>query len=164
MVPDVGGSYFLSRLGDIGRWLALTGARIDAAKAYELGLATHFTSHVDELFEALCARGVSALPEFTERPSLATWSERVLDLTKKSPTSVAITERLLFEARGRTLEECLRAEYRAVRAITRSHDFDEGVRAVLVDKTNDARFVYEPEVVERAFAEPEEGDWSSAIG
>src|SRR5262249_14878437 len=121
------------------------------------------TAHIGELFDALCDSGVGVLPEFTEKPPPASWQERVLDLTKKSPTSVAITERLLLEARGRTLEECLRAEYRAVRAITRSHDFDEGVRAVLVDKTNDAQFRLESDVVERAFTAPQEGDWSSRI-
>ncbi|MGZ3474842.1 MAG: enoyl-CoA hydratase/isomerase family protein [Polyangiales bacterium] len=159
MVPDVGGTHFLSRLGETGRWLALTGARIDAAQAIELGLATHFTSRVAELESALCERGVAAIGEYAEKAPDPRWAERVIDLSKKSPTSVAITERLLLEARDRDLEACLRAEYRAVRAITRSHDFDEGIRAVLVDKTNDARFLLAPDVVERAFQPPEEGDW-----
>lgn len=40
--PDVGGGYFLSRCADkMGYYLGLTGARIDAADAYALGLATH---------------------------------------------------------------------------------------------------------------------------
>lgn len=42
-VPDVGSSYFLSRLpGNIGRYLALTGTRITGSDAVALGLATHF--------------------------------------------------------------------------------------------------------------------------
>ncbi|WP_206490114.1 enoyl-CoA hydratase/isomerase family protein [Rhodococcus sp. KRD162] len=42
-VPDVGSSYFLSRLpGHIGRYLALTGTRITGSDALALGLATHF--------------------------------------------------------------------------------------------------------------------------
>jgi enoyl-CoA hydratase len=160
MVPDVGGTFFLSRLGETGRFLALTGARIDAAQSIELGLATHYTSRVGELEAALCERGVVAIDDFAGPAPAAVWPERVLDLSKKSPTAVAITERLLLEARERDLEACLRAEYRAVRAITRSNDFDEGIRAVLVDKTNDARFRLEPGVVARAFEPPEEGDWS----
>jgi enoyl-CoA hydratase len=158
MVPDVGGTYFLSRLGEIGRHLALTGARVDAAQAIELGLATHFTSRLSELEAALCERGLGALEEHVQAPPAAVWPERVFDLAKRSPTSVAITERLLMEGRDRDLEACLRAEYRAVRAIVRSNDFDEGIRAVLVDKTNDARFRLEPDVVARAFEPPEEGD------
>jgi enoyl-CoA hydratase/carnithine racemase len=40
LFPDVGGSYFLSRLpGKIGRWLALTGETIKAADALYCGLA-----------------------------------------------------------------------------------------------------------------------------
>ena len=41
--PDVGASYFLSRLpGQIGRYLGLTGARIKAADALYCGLVTHY--------------------------------------------------------------------------------------------------------------------------
>jgi enoyl-CoA hydratase len=40
--PDVGASYFLSRLpGQIGLYLALTGVQIDRADAFALGLVTH---------------------------------------------------------------------------------------------------------------------------
>lgn len=47
--PDVGGSHFLPRLpGETGRYLGLTGARISAADALNLGLATHACS-VDDL-------------------------------------------------------------------------------------------------------------------
>jgi enoyl-CoA hydratase len=41
--PDVGGSYFLSRLpAAVGMYLGLTGARFDAGDALHVGLATHF--------------------------------------------------------------------------------------------------------------------------
>ena len=43
LFPDVGGSWFLSRLpGRIGAWLALTGSRLDGAECHKLGLATHY--------------------------------------------------------------------------------------------------------------------------
>lgn len=43
LFPDVGGGWFLPRLpGETGLYLALTGARLDAAGACALGLATHF--------------------------------------------------------------------------------------------------------------------------
>ena len=42
LFPDVGASHYLSRLpGRMGQWLALTGARLDAAAALEAGVATH---------------------------------------------------------------------------------------------------------------------------
>jgi enoyl-CoA hydratase len=41
--PDVGGTYFLPRLGmDIGQWLGLTGARLNAAQSLEIGVANGF--------------------------------------------------------------------------------------------------------------------------
>lgn len=43
LFPDVGGGWFLPRLpGEVGLYLALTGARLDAAGAVALGVATHF--------------------------------------------------------------------------------------------------------------------------
>ena len=43
LFPDVGGGWYLSRLpGQVGKFLALTGARLDGAEALALGLATHF--------------------------------------------------------------------------------------------------------------------------
>jgi enoyl-CoA hydratase len=43
LFPDVGGSWYLSRLaGQIGKFMALTGARMDGAECLALGLATHY--------------------------------------------------------------------------------------------------------------------------
>lgn len=41
--PDVGGTYFLPRLGlDVGQWLGLTGARLKTAQALDIGVANLF--------------------------------------------------------------------------------------------------------------------------
>lgn len=46
--PDVGATHFLPRLpGAVGRYLGLTGARVGAADALALGLATHACSDAD---------------------------------------------------------------------------------------------------------------------
>ncbi|KAK6039565.1 enoyl-CoA hydratase/isomerase family protein, partial [Cooperia oncophora] len=43
LFPDVGGSYFLSRLkNNLGLYLALSGYRLHGADAYHAGLATHY--------------------------------------------------------------------------------------------------------------------------
>ena len=43
LFPDVGGGWYLSRLpGRTGQFLALTGARLDGAECFHLGLATHY--------------------------------------------------------------------------------------------------------------------------
>ncbi|PHT39854.1 3-hydroxyisobutyryl-CoA hydrolase 1 [Capsicum baccatum] len=45
LFPDVGASYFLSRLpGSFGEYAGLTGARLDGAEMLACGLATHFVS------------------------------------------------------------------------------------------------------------------------
>lgn len=71
LFPDVGGSYFLPRLrGRFGMYLGLTGARIGAADAAWLGLATHFVPRaaIPALTQGLIENGVGALIEFSEPP------------------------------------------------------------------------------------------------
>ncbi|MDI6629449.1 MAG: enoyl-CoA hydratase/isomerase family protein [Rhodococcus sp. (in: high G+C Gram-positive bacteria)] len=73
-VPDVGSSYFLSRLpGHVGRYLALTGTRISGSDALALGLATHFcpSDSVESLKEDILA-GIAVdevLARYTTAPS-----------------------------------------------------------------------------------------------
>ena len=48
LFPDVGGGWHLSRLlGRLPQFLALTGARLDGAECFALGLATHYVRHED---------------------------------------------------------------------------------------------------------------------
>lgn len=73
-VPDVGSSYFLSRLpGHVGRYLALTGTRISGSDALALGLATHFCpSEVVSALKADILAGVDlheVLDRYTTVPS-----------------------------------------------------------------------------------------------
>ena len=66
--PDVGGGYFLPRLpGEIGMYLALTGARIKAADCIYAGVATHFVpaGRVEELTTALADAGAAVDPVLT---------------------------------------------------------------------------------------------------
>lgn len=43
LFPDVGGGWYLARLpGQVGKFLALTGARLDGAECMAVGLATHY--------------------------------------------------------------------------------------------------------------------------
>ena len=56
LIPDVGGTHALSALpGEIGTWLALTGARLKAADCRYAGIATHFvpSERIPALREAL---------------------------------------------------------------------------------------------------------------
>lgn len=56
LFPDVGGSYFLPRLGGrLGYYLALTGNRLKGYDVYKAGIATHYckSSDIEELQNAL---------------------------------------------------------------------------------------------------------------
>lgn len=80
LFPDVGASYFLSRLaGFFGEYVGLTGARLDGAELLACGLATHFvhSSKLTSLEEALCKvessdpAAVSAIiDKYSEQPIL----------------------------------------------------------------------------------------------
>ena len=58
-----------------------------------------------------------------------------------SPTSLCVTLALLRQTRGLSLPACLDIELRLTRAMTRGHDFAEGVRAMLVDKDRKPRWI-----------------------
>ncbi|KAL7233882.1 hypothetical protein ACSBR1_017483 [Camellia fascicularis] len=80
LFPDVGASYFLSRLpGFFGEYVGLTGSRLDGAEMLACGLATHFVSLVklSLLEEALCKVNSSdpdiisaTIHEFSQKPRL----------------------------------------------------------------------------------------------
>lgn len=81
------------------------------------------------------------------------WSKKTAKtLGRMSPTSMKITLRLMREARGASLDECLRREFRVVsRCVHESYpDFFEGIRAALVDK--DRSPVWSPPTLEQAGA------------
>ncbi|MEP0188883.1 MAG: enoyl-CoA hydratase/isomerase family protein [Erythrobacter sp.] len=59
LFPDVGGGWYLSRLGGrIGQFLALTGARLDGAECVWTGLATHYvpSDQIDDLKARIAER------------------------------------------------------------------------------------------------------------
>lgn len=65
LFPDVGGGWYLSRLrGRMGRYLALTGARLDGSECLAVGLVTHYL-RADRLAEA--KRRIAANPGDSER-------------------------------------------------------------------------------------------------
>ncbi|KAJ0238843.1 hypothetical protein HA466_0233910 [Hirschfeldia incana] len=81
LFPDVGASYFLSRLpGFFGEYVGLTGARLDCAEMLACGLATHFvpSTRLTALEADLCRVGSSdpvtfsstILNAYTQHPRL----------------------------------------------------------------------------------------------
>lgn len=86
LFPDVGGGWFLPRMpGHIGRWLALTGARIKAADCELVGVATDFvqSAKIADLKAAILADPAAIETVLTEyegdagRPPLAEHQDEI---------------------------------------------------------------------------------------
>ena len=104
--PDVGGSYFLSRLGPIGTLLALSGQPIDYRAACGLGIATHFIprSNGGELIDLIAHRGIDhALSELAQDPSSSNELDAYLAVAEtcfREDTVESIVEKLRRRAAG----------------------------------------------------------------
>ncbi|MCL7031296.1 hypothetical protein MKW94_014131 [Papaver nudicaule] len=80
MTPDVGASFFLSRLpGFFGEYIGLTGAKLDGTEMLACGLATHFVSSIklgllDEALKKVYTTDLATISavidEFSEKPTL----------------------------------------------------------------------------------------------
>lgn len=139
LFPDVGAGAFLNRHSlELGLYVALTGARLDAGDALYARLANgHVKSaHVPDLLHAL-ERGQPFDAYLQPAPESAlAGKDLAVDLEKLggSPTSIRITIKHLTESMGQDLKSVLKTEYRLACACLRGHDFREGVRALLIDK------------------------------
>ncbi|MFT4075813.1 MAG: enoyl-CoA hydratase/isomerase family protein [Asticcacaulis sp.] len=82
LFPDVGGSWFLPRLeGELGTWLALTGARLKGRDVLAAGIATHFVA--SEKLPEVKARILAGeapdtvLAGYTETPRTPVYAEHL---------------------------------------------------------------------------------------
>ncbi|MBV7266105.1 enoyl-CoA hydratase/isomerase family protein [Erythrobacter ani] len=211
LFPDVGGGWYLSRLGGrLGQFLALTGARLDGAECLWTGIATHYvpSAMLEELkariierpgrIAGILSEPVGTPPEAriegnalriakhfasdnyedilasleseiaTDENGGAAWAQKERDtLGTKSPQTCKVALRQLATSEKMTdFAENMRMEYRIASRVLTRPDFAEGVRAVIVDKTNDPQ--WDPptpeqvtdELIDSIFAPlPENEEW-----
>lgn len=174
LFPDVGGGWYLPRKpGEIGMWLALTGARLKAADCAIAGISTHFVdaSRLEDLKQALHEGELEAslakfasssgapkdlTPENVARIDRifaldsveaifaaleadgSDWAgAQLATLKTKSPQALKVSFRQLREgAKLQSFADEMRMEYRLGARVVSRHDFQEGVRAVIIDKDN----------------------------
>ena len=166
--PDVGGSYFLSRLKKgKGVFLGLTGHVCNAYDIIELGIATHYVSSelLPKIIEEYIEEGDLNCPiQKIEIKSSLKKNENLIEdifqenlkdimiklkktkdqfgqkiyshLISRCPMSLAVTEKLINNAKSKSLSECLENEYQLCQNMVYRNDFDNGVNAVLVNKTH----------------------------
>jgi enoyl-CoA hydratase len=170
LFTDVGAGWFLPRLpGELGTWLALTGARLKGADVAAAGIATHYVADATEFKSAILGGGdVSGHAELVAAPTCAphmaeinhafacdtvpeiiTALEAGSDsgqaqaqiLKTRCPVSMAVTLKHLRMGRAMIrFEDVMIQEYRLARRLTRRPDFAEGVRAVVVDRDQNPRW------------------------
>ena len=115
LAPDTGATYTLPRLVGTRRAIELlvTGERVDAPAAVELGVAN----------EAVPGEDLDARV-----------AERALTLAGRPTLAVAAAKRLVYRSGQRSLEETLREEALAQEAMIETEDFMEGVAAFVADR------------------------------
>lgn len=159
----------------LGAFLALTGYRLSADDMLATGLATHKVASLDGLVERIAAEGLGVLdevaleageselagffdavegvfvgswPEISQRldsapPELAQLVEKLT--AQASPSALVASSELMVANSSLDLAQSLENERALGAVMSREPDFAEGVRAVLIDKTNDANFAAAPE-------------------
>ena len=103
--------------------------------------------------------------EAASRGADAEWAAKIAaTMRAKSPLSLKIALAQVRRGKHWDFETCMRHEFRIVSRVIQGHDFDEGVRAVIVDKDNKPRWrpetladVSEAEI-ERHFAPLDAGE------
>lgn len=68
-------------------------------------------------------------------------------MLKRSPTSIRVAFRQMIEGARLTMDECMRMEFRIVNRMLTGHDFYEGIRAAVVDRTSPPQ--WSPEALEQ---------------
>ena len=153
LFPDVGGSYFLSRLpGRLGPYLGLVGPTLRAADAIYCGLADEHAGPgepapgdlarlrpaIGRHFAHDRVEAIVASLEAERAPEYAEWAARTLEmLAKRSPTLLKVTLEQLRRGARLGLADCLRMELNLIHGCFEQGDFIEGIRALIVEKDND---------------------------
>jgi enoyl-CoA hydratase/carnithine racemase len=132
-------------------------AQADADRRALRGLCRHFAAAhpqptrsgdlqrlAPQVRELAMAESVGALLQALERAArLEPWFEGPLrNLQQGSPTGACVTWEYMRRTRRSGIAEVLALDARMARQCQRHHDFPEGVRALLIDKTRDARWEY----------------------
>lgn len=150
LFPDVGGSYFLSRLpGRLGPYLGLVGPTVGAADGLYCGLAdavvagatiapgdlARLRPAIDRHFAHGSMEAIVASLRSERSPDETEWAQRTLDaLAKRSPTMLKVTLEQLRRGADLGLADAFRMELNLIHGSFEQGDFMEGIRALVIDK------------------------------
>ncbi|KAF9579161.1 hypothetical protein BGW38_004689 [Lunasporangiospora selenospora] len=92
---------------------------------------------IDRCFRFNTVEEINAALEKEKTP----FAEKTLKImSKMSPTSLKVTLQQIREGANLNIADCFRMEHQLARQFLYGHDFAEGVRALLTDKTNDPKW------------------------
>ena len=156
LFPDVGGSFFLSRLaGSLGVYLGLVGPTLRAADAIYCGLADQYIGvaplgepelakvrpAIDRHFAHASIAAIVASLEGERDPAYTDFAKKSLErLAKASPTMLQVTLEQVRRGARLDLAGCFRMERSMIRGAFQQGDFIEGIRALVIDKDNAPRW------------------------
>mgnify|MGYP001187946043 FL=1 len=166
--PDVGGSYFLSRIKkNVGLYLALTGTILSPEEMMYFGISTHYSKSINiknleknyidqglissndeinkidselfdniDLIEEIFHGNLDSIIKRIKKSNSNFVKKTYEHLMTRCPMSLAITTKLYNKAKQLTLKKCLEMEFQLSQKIVYRDDFNNGVEAILVTKTN----------------------------
>lgn len=102
-------------------------------------------NEVERLFSSDTLNGILTTLSAVEKDSQLA-AAAIKAISRNSPTSVAVAFRQINMGADKTLADCMRMEYRILVRMLNGPDFYEGIRAVIVDKTNDPK--WQPETAD----------------
>ncbi|KAI5924680.1 enoyl-CoA hydratase/isomerase [Camillea tinctor] len=95
---------------------------------------------IDRCFSKATVADMMTALEAEQGPTQA-WAEETLKtLRERSPTSLLVTLRQMREGRDLLLSEAFKKEYLMAARFMDSHDFNEGVTELLINKTNEPKW------------------------
>jgi len=174
--PDVGGSYFLSRLkNNIGLLLGLTGYILNANEILSLELGTHYCpiNELDNLIDEYISKGTinnfiktpldnssilintnlisecfnGNIQDILNKIKNSSLNDKLYqNIINKCPMSLFVTNELIKKGRKKSLKECLEMEFNLSQKMVYRNDFNQGIDAVLISKTHKPK--WDPELLE----------------
>lgn len=97
-------------------------------------LPSRLRDHETAIANCFSAPSVRAIFELIAESNDVLCQEAAIAMQKKSPLSLMITLQALEQGKQMDFDSCMQQEFRLVSRFLLSHDFAEGIRAVIIDK------------------------------
>lgn len=112
--------------------------RINSGPSFLMG-------HKEEINRCFQANSVEEIIKLLQASENDFCKHALDNLSKKSPASLKVTLRALQEGARLDFDHCMNQEYRLVNRFLKSHDFREGIRALIIEKDQQPK--WQPEAL-----------------